>query len=194
MGQRLNIQIVENDEVLANAYYHWGAYTSSSLALTQMILENRKNIEKAEDSVLYAIRLLESTDALLHPDELTTVQNRYLGEYFEPATSRNDGLIAVSKKGMENNLGWEEGRVELHIDKETVDFTVLYICDKESYLNNYRETEEDYQRLPVSSFDYNEHEVPFDSFEPFASELIKLIESNVYSIRTVNEEVVNFVE
>ena len=40
MGQRLNIEIVKGDpdNVLANAYYHWSAYTSSAAQLTCLIV------------------------------------------------------------------------------------------------------------------------------------------------------------
>lgn len=38
MGQRLNIEIMKNDKVLANAYYHWSAYTESALELCACII------------------------------------------------------------------------------------------------------------------------------------------------------------
>lgn len=44
MGQRLNIEIMKNDKVLANAYYHWSAYTSSALELCAYIIEEIKNV------------------------------------------------------------------------------------------------------------------------------------------------------
>lgn len=34
MGQSLNIEIWNNGEVLANAYYHWSAYTESAAKIT----------------------------------------------------------------------------------------------------------------------------------------------------------------
>ena len=54
MGQRLNIEIIENGKVLANAYYHWSGYTSSSLELTQEILEAIEKINY-EDRVYYGL-------------------------------------------------------------------------------------------------------------------------------------------
>ena len=63
MGQRLNLEIKKGNNVLANAYYHWSGYSSSScrIALDAMnyINENPQNI----DDRLYAIRILESTGA-----------------------------------------------------------------------------------------------------------------------------------
>lgn len=42
MGQRLNIEIKrrKDNKVLANSYYHWSAYTSSSLHLAEEINES----------------------------------------------------------------------------------------------------------------------------------------------------------
>lgn len=34
MGQRLNIEIISGDKVLANAYYHWSAYSRIAIELT----------------------------------------------------------------------------------------------------------------------------------------------------------------
>lgn len=31
MGQRLNIEVIKNGKVVGNCYYHWSAYTLSSL-------------------------------------------------------------------------------------------------------------------------------------------------------------------
>ena len=40
MGQRLNIEIINDDKVLANAYYHWAGYTTSAISLTETILHS----------------------------------------------------------------------------------------------------------------------------------------------------------
>lgn len=37
MGQRLNIEIVDGNTTLANAYYHWSAFTFPALELTAEI-------------------------------------------------------------------------------------------------------------------------------------------------------------
>ena len=68
MGQRLNIEIRKNDEVLANAYYHWSGYTSSSIELTSEILKNIDNVNFDND-VVKAVKLLEITGAGLTSSE-----------------------------------------------------------------------------------------------------------------------------
>lgn len=43
MGQRLNIEIMKDNKVLANAYYHWAAYTGAALELCQCIIDEIKS-------------------------------------------------------------------------------------------------------------------------------------------------------
>lgn len=38
MGQRLNIEILKNGEVLANSYYHWSGFSNSAINLTIYII------------------------------------------------------------------------------------------------------------------------------------------------------------
>ena len=73
MGQRLNIEIKrrKDNKVLANSYYHWSAYTSSSLHLAEEIIENIYDIirkEKVSDEIK-AIQLLQTTGAGLMENE-----------------------------------------------------------------------------------------------------------------------------
>ena len=43
MGQRLNIEIWNESKRLANAYYHWSGYTSSTLDETMKYYEEEFN-------------------------------------------------------------------------------------------------------------------------------------------------------
>ena len=66
MGQRLIITIVENGKALANAYYHWSAYTKAAMMLTEDVLLAISNYKKTmTNNKLIAIRALEKTGALL---------------------------------------------------------------------------------------------------------------------------------
>lgn len=40
MGQRLNIEIVKNGEVLANSYYHWSGFSDCAVNLTEKIIKD----------------------------------------------------------------------------------------------------------------------------------------------------------
>ena len=58
MGQRLNIEICNNTRTLANAYYHWGAYTSSALEYTAKIIDAYYNLsDKITDDLELAVKL-----------------------------------------------------------------------------------------------------------------------------------------
>lgn len=191
MGQRLNIEIVQNGNTLANAYYHWSAYTSSSLQLTEMIIESVNEIHH-QNAVVRAVRLLEKTGALLTTDEIKIMKKHYDKEEFEEASSRNDGLIAISEDGINTTRRWEEGRVEIDLDKEIVNFNVFWKNEKDSYLDEYEKSEEWYQQLPVNTFDF-EH-IPFSEFKHIADELTKMIQDEIYNIRLENGDILGFIE
>jgi len=45
MGQRLNIEIISNGKCLANAYYHWSAYSDSAIDLAIKIVRKYEYIK-----------------------------------------------------------------------------------------------------------------------------------------------------
>lgn len=138
MGQRLNIEIEKNNKTLANAYYHWGAYSDSACELTQLIVNYINNNPQDCDDVLYAIRILEHTGAGLtdnSPSELETAQEMFPNEKFEECKGRNYGLLAISDEGIKATRDWEEERVTINLDNKTINFDVYW---------EYDPTEEDY--------------------------------------------------
>ncbi|MBO7696295.1 MAG: hypothetical protein J6T10_26965 [Methanobrevibacter sp.] len=122
MGQRLNIEIHENGKCLANAYYHWSAYTDSALALTETIINyypRRINL----DGLSAAIELLRRTGADFTYNELINAgMSQELAHALTTDSNRNDGLIFFTEKEMEITRNWEEGRVTINIDTQTIDF------------------------------------------------------------------------
>ena len=73
MGQRLNIEIWDKGQVLANAYYHWSAYTLLALKLIEKIITNVDNLVECDNDRLKAVWLLQLTGAGLTQDELSTI-------------------------------------------------------------------------------------------------------------------------
>lgn len=138
MGQRLNIEIEKNNKTLANAYYHWSAYSSSACEMTQQIADYINKNPQTCDDVLYAIRILEHTGAGLinnYPNELKSAQEMFPNEKFEECKGRNSGLLAITDVGIEETRDWEEGRVTINLDNKTINFAVYW---------EYDPTEEDY--------------------------------------------------
>lgn len=187
MGQRLNIEIIKGGKTLANAYYHWGAYTASALELTEIVLRNVDKVNASND-VLYAVRLLETTGTLLKENEISEMKKITPDEEFAPAQSRNSGLIAVSEKEMDFTRLWEEGRVEIDLDQELIRFDVYWYLEKEDF-----DSVAEYESIPLAEReDYMN--VPFDEFKAFAEEIYRLIEKGVYQIRLKNGNVIEFID
>lgn len=159
MGQRLNIEILNNGEVLANAYYHWSAYSDSSIELLETILNNINKFKNESDLIVKAIRLLECTGAGLNDAEIQKYDNKDIK--FVSCNDRNCGLIAVSKDGIEETRMWEEGRISINIDEETFDYEVIHLYSKSEY-NSEREYDKnlkEIKELPVLNLSF--YSVPF---------------------------------
>ena len=153
MGQRLNIEIrrKKDNKILANSYYHWSAYTYSSLKLANEIIENIYDVirnNKVSDEIK-AIQLLQTTGAGLLEQEYNTL-NEEDKKYCSLATSRDLGLISFTERGMEETRTWEEGRLTITIDfdnkeydfvgdKNRVDFEVYFPISREEIEECYKE-------------------------------------------------------
>lgn len=153
MGQRLNIEIrrKKDNKILANSYYHWSAYTYSSLELANEIIENIYDVirnNKVSDEIK-AIQLLQTTGAGLLEQEYNTL-NEEDKKYCSLATSRDLGLISFTERGMEETRTWEESRLTITIDfdnkeydfvgdKNRVDFEVYFPISREEIEERYKE-------------------------------------------------------
>lgn len=193
MGQRLNIEIVENGVCLANAYYHWSAYTSSAFELAKQIIEAIQTV-KEEIPVMKAIRLLEVTGAKLMSEEIDFAKKLLLGD-FEKATDRNDGLISISEKGIAETRQWQEGAVYIYLDEKRMKFDVLHRTD----FLEYRKSEEKYNGRKVEIndipiFDIDFSDIKFDKIGDFESFIKDHENDDVF--RTVFDRwsVVEFIE
>ena len=142
MGQRLNIEICNNTRTLANAYYHWGAYTDSALEYTAEIIDAYHNLSgQITDELQLAVKLLEATGAGITVEEKERIPYDPDFDFsdinFSSAIDRNEGLIAVTEKGMEETRSWEEGRVTINIEEANFCFDVVSYYDKDEYVEDY---------------------------------------------------------
>lgn len=147
MGQRLNIEIHENGELLANSYFHWSAYTSSAIELTKEALSVYDSII-TNNPIQKAVRMLEETGAGIQEEELRDVvvkNDRLLNQLRFSRTSedRNQGFIHVLEDDMYRTRDWDEGRVTIDIGDDTICFDVLYTDTVEYMLDAMEWTEED---------------------------------------------------
>jgi len=135
MGQRLVIQITENGEPLANAYYHWSAYTCSAAELTNKVLGYLDDADKSFTNKQKAVWALYKTGARFAPDELNRIDKVKPFSFVldDKQVNRNDGLLCISQDGMEQNIDWEEGRVDIDIVDKEIYFDVISIEDAKDY-------------------------------------------------------------
>lgn len=155
MGQRLNIQIQREEEIIANAYYHWSAYTMSSLRLLVMIEDKWEELSSEPDDLIRAVRLLETTGAGLTDEELKSMELKR-PHFSTPklAVSRNDGLIAISVQGIHETIDWAEGTAIISLEDGSVLFNVFdEYDDEEQIIEAYDPSDEEIAGAPQLDFD-----------------------------------------
>ena len=156
MGQRLTVTINFLGQDLAKIYYHWSAYTYSALLETKKIIDCIYNHtdETERELQLRLIRFCENNGGGIrgseNAEEHKYIQNLFPNETFKTESySRNEGLIALSEKGMADLQSWSEGDVYINIDEDQVRFCVYsgykdldeYIRERKSWDDEFDETE-----------------------------------------------------
>lgn len=170
MGQRLNLEIWNDGKVLANAYYHWSAYTPSSAELVSKALEYiQNNPDFSSNDLLYAIRVLEATGA-----GLTTLEKNYAdtasrlgGNNFAECNGRNYGLIAISEDGISDTRFWAEGTVLIYLDERRLSFGVFFKQDawdwEKEQKEEYENKDANWRNLECVNFNFDD--IKFHSWE-----------------------------
>lgn len=138
MGQRLVIQNQINGESVNVIYYHWSAYTESSIEelkeFANRLSVNYKNqsdsffamltdagrelIEKLDNGSLTDIEKIDLFNLMTYFSVSGTGASdkdslKYLSQFTNDTdrqnVSRNEGLLAITKDDQEDTLGWSEG-------------------------------------------------------------------------------------
>lgn len=177
MGQRLNLEIHNDGELLANAYYHWSAYTSSSLSILEDVLKAYKK-SKEIDPLKIAVEILHETGAGINETERSLIEKdtsgRFVGIDFHDAINRNEGLLSVTVSGMEDTRKFEEGRVTVDIGKEEFIFDVMWQESASEYdeCPHVDENGEEIkaESLPDTTFDFTAP-CSFYDYDKFAKEI-----------------------
>lgn len=172
MGQRLVISVFENsasysDNPIARIYYHWSAYTVSAFEEAKELLDTYyldEDISKIGDTRVRLLRSVEKhgggISGGLKGDEIKEIkQSQGLISLVNCECnniSRNCGLIAFTKTGMDNLENASEGDLDLILDNDIDDATVInYVY---SHYDNFDEIKEFYDDLEETEV----HEIPFD--------------------------------
>ena len=175
-----------------------------AIDIANFIKENQQNCE----DVLYAIRILEHTgagltDNVLTEDEITFAKNFYTEERFnkwyerhqhselktaqslfpntefKECNGRNNGLLAITEIGMEETRTWEEGRMTINLDDNSVNFQVVWTFD--GAYKEFLESEGKTKEVVETDLDFSN--IPFDKLKELLT-LIKEAQENdlvVYS-------------
>lgn len=135
MGQRLVITGIKNHTPIFNIYYHWSAYTESALNEADQLLKYLLSPENYNDLVLSAIKYCELNGGGIGLiKELKEAQRLYPDHDFKiDGISRNNGLIAITADGMDDNTSWAEGTLDIDFDNDiikTMFFMVMTILTK----------------------------------------------------------------
>ena len=178
MGQRLNIEIWNDGSCLANAYYHWSAYTNDSAVLVSKALDYIQNNPNYQtNDLLYAIRVLEATGAGLTTLEKTfshTVPVLDDNEFAE-CLGRDDGLIAISEDGISETRAWSEGTVLIYLDEQRLSFGVFFKKDafewEKEQKEEYENKDANFRKLKVVNFNFDD--IKFHSWEIYKAFLTK---------------------
>lgn len=137
MGQRLVIVGKKNHIPIFNIYYHWSAYTSSSIYEADRLLKYLLQPEKCGDLVLSAIEYCEANGGGISNDvDIEEAQRIYPDHKIKTdGINRNDGLIAITADGMNNNLSWAEGVIEIDFDNDLINNNVFFYYDSVEQIN-----------------------------------------------------------
>lgn len=192
MGQRLNIEIMENGKVLANSYYHWSGYTSSSFETTQEVLNKIVEVSH-KNRVINAVKLLEVTGAGLSDEEKAYLLKKVKSAAkisFAECRGRNDGLIAVSPNGIKETECWEEARVIIDLTSRTVNFGAVHsFPSKEDFEKAYDEE----CSYPVHD-DIDFENIPFDNLAEISKDIGDLVDKRIYGFQTPQGTIWTFIE
>lgn len=136
MGQRLNIEVCYDGEPIANAYYHWSAYTNGALDLLEQVITAYKNRTEI-NSLRAAVEILQATQAGVDAEEKKRISADMTGSFknisFKDCIDRNTGILSVTEKGMAETRMWEEGRVTVDIGTEEFIFDVTHRMSEKEY-------------------------------------------------------------
>lgn len=180
MGQRLNIEIrngPNDDDTLANCYYHWGGYSCSAAGYAELIIKRFYVIQmvkpNAKKDIYYAMALLRSycegfpdyEYESICKENLVPIEKR---KKLPRCNDRNFGLMMITKEGIEETRKWEEARLVVDISNKVIDFhNCFWVDTKEEFEKDHEDEEWTYGELTIDPF-----EIPFDDFGKFCNQWV----------------------
>lgn len=185
MGQRLVIDLIQGDKVVAAIYYHWSAYFISTIMelakLSKAILEAEK---EGKDKLLAVITKLEENEKYydfsskeyslrsggIIAEDLDKAKELYPDWQFKTKyIDRNCGLIALSDTQIGHLHDWEEGHANIHLDTHEIENSVDLDAAPFEFVDAIYETDEYDYSYPVQfesgRIKYKDRICNIDSFD-----------------------------
>lgn len=193
MGQRLNFEVCYDGKVLANAYYHRSAYTSSALGILGEVIKAYNNRTEI-NPLRVAVEILQATGAGVNESERELIaketDGKFSGIEFNDAIDRNKGLLSVTEKGINDTRYWEEGRVTFDIGTEEFVFDLMWEMSVEDYEDG-REPGDALKLKTIESVDFEFKEPwSYRDYEKFA----KLFHDNPDGFRIDDDTILCWIE
>ena len=170
MGQRLVIEFLYDGEPILASYYHWSAYTQSTMDILNQMITGKGFWKPAskKEAMFQALQMVENVTpydsegaawndydvpdeqkgfnklkAMFPDDDETSSQIREYGKRLCRKENRNDGLVVVGSKDCEDMEGAAEYLTFIELDSQTIRMEVF------SYYSNIREFVDWNEAVPV---------------------------------------------
>lgn len=143
MGQRLNIELTNENQLLCSCCWHEAAHTDYALDLTEAVIRAYDDIFNGSGADRYtAVKLFEAMGGGITGIERQRIRNDpscldQWGDYtkqFNPAHSVYDGIISITNGSIREARRWEQGRVKIDLCNKNFDFHVHFYTYREEYL------------------------------------------------------------
>ena len=203
MGQRLVIQIEDDHgNRLANAYYHWSAYTGEAAELTNRVLGWLDAADPRLTEKQKAVWALYKTGARFNDTDRQYLvdegsEKDYDFAFDEVKANRNSGLLSATEKGMDESNACEECRVTIYPDSKEIYFDTMI----EFEVGDYIKMKEEYGEywVPVdkmSTLSVSDHfEFSINKWKEFYSQLMQLLHANaLFAISPDRKRVYEFIQ
>ena len=111
------------------------------------------------------------------------IQEKYPNEKFSTKGSRNNGLIALSKDGMDSIQGWSEGDVTINLDDERI-YNEVYWADEFEYYKEQWDERRELKLEDIVEYNVNIYDFGFDEIDRVVGFLESLYHKGFYEFRT----------
>ena len=129
MGQRLVVELVQNNETIAVVYYHWSAYFDSTIYELRDLCKDILKAQDEDGDILLGI--LDGLEARgggigFSPRNYEEAKKRFPEREIKTDISRNSGLLYLGKEEIQRTLYMAEGLAKIYIDEHEVVNDVFY--------------------------------------------------------------------